>query len=111
MRNVSFEPSQIIPSRPEKDSLNGIRNLNQPLSPSHSMVDKILEGIHIEDNYLTIDDAFNTNTSFNFIPKFINTEKNVIELGVKLNRGMSSRNVEWQMNLKILSLMTVTGKK
>ncbi len=39
------------------------------------MDDNIPDGIDIEDNYLTIDDAFNTSTSFDFIPRFVRDRK------------------------------------
>ncbi len=53
-KRVSFEPFHIIPSSPVKHSPNGIRNMNQPFSSSHSTDNKILEGIDIEDNYRKI---------------------------------------------------------
>ncbi len=49
--------------------------MNQLFSSSHSTDGKIPEGIDIEDNYLTIDDVFNTSTSFNFIPIFVTDRK------------------------------------
>ncbi len=58
--HVLVESSHVIPSNSVNHLLNRIRNLNHPFSSSHSTDDKISDSIDIEDNYLTIDNAFNT---------------------------------------------------
>ncbi len=74
-KHVSFEPSHVILSNTVRHSPNGIRNLNQQFSSCHFTDDNISDGKGIVDNYLTIDDACNTSTSFDFIPRFVTHRK------------------------------------
>ncbi len=69
--HVSFEPSNMISSKPIELPENGFEELNQPFSSNLFLEVKIPEDIDIKDNYLCIDNEFNVNTRYNTASSYV----------------------------------------